>query len=134
MEKLELFSQAWAQAAGQNLQTSTGYQKAAAAWEGTMIFANSSQTHSNAFFDLWHGECRAARLATTTDLENAAYIISADTNTWEQVLTGQLEPIAALLRGKLKLSKGNLAVLVRYVPAAKELVLCAASVPTIFPT
>ena len=134
MEKLELFSQEWAQAAGQNLQTSTGYQKAAATWEGTMIFANSSQTNSNAFFDLWHGECCAARLATPTDLENAAYIISADASTWEQVLTGKLEPIAALLRGKLKLSKGNLAVLVRYVPAAKELVLCAANVPTIFPT
>jgi putative sterol carrier protein len=59
--------------------------------------------------------------------------VSADAFTWQQVMQGKLEPIAGLLRGKLKLSKGNMAVLARYVFAAKELVLCAASVPTKFP-
>ena len=132
MEKLELFSAAWAAQAELALQNSAGYQKAAATWEGTMVFTLSEPEPRSVFFDLWHGQCRLARVATQTDLENAQYIIAANSSTWQEVLGGKLEPIAALLRGKLKLSKGNIAVLVRHVPAAKELVLCASSVPTLF--
>ncbi len=128
MEKFELFSAAWAAQAEIALQNSQGYQKAAATWEGTMVFT-LIETHQSVFFDLWHGQCRQARAASQTDLENAQYIISATQSAWLEVLGGKLEPIAALLRGKLKLSKGNLAVLVRHVPAAKELVLCASSIP-----
>jgi putative sterol carrier protein len=139
MEKLELFSQEWINAAVTALGTSTGYQKAAATWEGAMVFtvqADPSLGISQArsvYFDLWHGECRLGKVADAADLENAQYVVSADAFTWQQVMQGKLEPIAGLLRGKLKLSKGNMAVLARYVLAAKELVLCAASVPTKFP-
>lgn len=139
MDKLELFSVAWAEQAQIALNNSPAYQKAAATWEGAMIFrllADPNQAPADpsqsVYFDLYHGQCQAARVATATDIEAAAYIISADASTWQQVLTGKLEPIAGLLRGKLKLSKGNLAVLVRYVAAAKELVNCAASLDTNF--
>ncbi len=134
VEKLELFSAAWAAQAELALQNSLGYQKAAVTWEGTMVFTLSSPNLEprSVFFDLWHGECRLAKVAEQADLENAQYIIAANSATWQEVLGGKLEPIAALLRGKLKLSKGNIAVLVRHVPAAKELVLCASSVPTLF--
>ncbi|MFN3266320.1 MAG: SCP2 sterol-binding domain-containing protein [Deinococcales bacterium] len=139
MEKHELFSEAWASMAASVLAASTGYKKAAATWEGAMVFSLQADQSlglpeaKSVFFDLWHGECRLAKAAQAADMENAQYIVSADALTWQQVLSGKLEPIAGLLRGKLKLSKGNMAVLARYVLAAKELVLCAASVPTKFP-
>ena len=139
MEKLELFSAAWAEQAKVAIQSSVAYQKSAATWQGAMVFtlqADSSlgvPENQSVYFDLHHGQCLEARVATSSDLEHAPYMISADAFTWQQVLTSKLEPIAGLLRGKLKLSKGSMAVLARYVMAAKEMVNCAARVPTIFP-
>jgi putative sterol carrier protein len=139
MEKLDLFSQAWADAAATAIRASVSYPKAAATWEGAIVFKLQADPSlgvpedRSAFFDLWHGECRSAQAATATDLESAAYIIAADAFTWQQVMAGKLEPIAGLLRGKLKLHKGNVATLARYVTAAKEMVVCAATVPTRFP-
>lgn len=139
MDKLELFGTDWANSAANSLQHSQGYKNAASTWEGAMVFMLQADPSlgihhaKSVYFDLWHGECRAARIASNTDLETAQYIILADAFTWKQVLNSQLEPIAGLLRGKLKLKKGNMAVLARYVIAAKEMVKCAASVPTLFP-
>jgi putative sterol carrier protein len=136
---LELFSDAWVRAAAELLRTSDAYKAAAKTWEGSMVFTLQADPSlgipmpRSAFFDLWHGECRDGRAATTADLEGAQYVISADAFTWKQVMEGKLEPISGLLRGKLKLSRGNMAVLARYVQAAKELVNGAKSVPTIFP-
>jgi putative sterol carrier protein len=134
-----LFDEAWTQAAAAALQESAAYKTAAKTWEGAMVFTLQADpslgvpTPRSAYFDLWHGECRAGRAATPEDLASAPYIVSADAFTWAQVMEGKLEPIAGLLRGKLKLARGNMAVLARYVNAAKELVNAAKSVPTQFP-
>ena len=134
-----LFDDAWGQAAATVLQSSDAYRTAAKMWEGSMVFtlqADSSlgvPESRSVYFDLWHGDCRAGRAATASDLTEAKYVISADAFTWKQVMDGKLEPIAGLLRGKLKLSRGNMAVLARFVLAAKELVNGAKAVPTIFP-
>jgi putative sterol carrier protein len=136
---LELFSEAWVRAAAELLKSSEAYKAAAKTWEGSMVFTLQADpslgipTPRSAYFDLWHGECRDGRAATPEDLAGAQYVISADAFTWKQVMEGKLEPISGLLRGKLKLSRGNMAVLARYVQAAKELVNGAKSVPTAFP-
>ncbi len=137
--KLELFTEAWAVQAGEVLKASEGYKNAAKNWEGAMVMTMQADASlgipeaRSVYLDLWHGDCREARAATAEDVASAPYVISADAFTWKQVLEGKLEPIAGLLRGKLKLAKGNMAVLARYVLAAKELVLGATQVPTIFP-
>lgn len=137
--KLELFSEAWALQASEVLKASEGYKNAAKNWEGAMVMTMQADASlgipeaRSVYFDLWHGDCREARAATAVDVASAPYVISADAFTWKQVLEGKLEPIAGLLRGKLKLVKGNMAVLARYVLAAKELVLGATKVETIFP-
>ena len=137
--KLELFSEAWALQASEVLKASEGYKNAAKNWEGAMVMTMQADASlgipeaRSVYFDLWHGDCREARAATAADVASAPYVISADAFTWKQVLEGKLEPIAGLLRGKLKLVKGNMAVLARYVLAAKELVLGATKVETIFP-
>jgi putative sterol carrier protein len=139
MEKLELFSDAWGRVAAELLQASEAYKTAAKTWEGAMVFTLQADPSlgipepRSVYFDLWHGECREGRAAQPHDLETAPYIIAADAFTWQQVMSGQLEPISGLLRGKLKLVKGNMAVLARYVNAAKELVSGSKDVPTKFP-
>ncbi len=137
--KLELFSEEWTKTAADVIRNSAGYKQAAKTWEGAMVFTLQADPSigvpepRSAYFDLWHGECRDGRAASKEDLEAAQYIISADAYTWKQVLEGKLEPIQGLLRGKLKLVKGNMAVLARYVAAAKELVHCATQAETAFP-
>ena len=62
----------------------------------------------------------------------ARYVLAGTTAAWQQVLTGAVPPLLAIMTGKLKLTKGALAELLPYVNAAKELVLTAASVPGVF--
>jgi putative sterol carrier protein len=137
--KVQLYSDDWAKAAAGVIASSESYRSAARTWEGSMVFTLQADPslgvpeNRSVFFDLWHGECRDGRSATPADLEAATYIISADAFTWRQVMEGNLEPIAGLMRGKLKLARGNMAVLARYVLAAKELVRAATQVETEFP-
>ena len=137
--KVQLYSDEWAKAAAGVIAASDSYKQAARTWEGSMVFTLQADPslgvpeNRSVFFDLWHGECRDGRSATQQDLEAATYIISADAYTWQQVMEGKLEPIAGLMRGKLKLVRGNMAVLARYVLAAKELVRSATQVETEFP-
>jgi putative sterol carrier protein len=137
--KIPLYSEEWAQAAAAVIASSDAYKQAARTWEGSMIFTVQADPslgiaeNRSVFFDLWHGECRGGRVASAEDIASATYIVSADAFTWRQVLEGKLEPIAGLMRGKLKLVRGNMAVLARYVQAAKELVHAATQVDTEFP-
>ena len=135
----QLFSDTWARAVGELLSSSETYQTAARTWEGAIVFQLEAAPNQGiaedraVYLDLWHGECRAARAATPDDLEHAAFIISGDAATWQQVLSGRSDPLTTLMRGKLKLKKGSLATLTRYVGAAKALVHVSQQVETDFP-
>jgi putative sterol carrier protein len=85
------------------------------------------------YLDLWRGECREARVATKEDIENAPYVISADPYTWKQIFDRKLEPITTIMRGRLKLVKGNMSTLSAYVLAAKYLVESALEIEAEFP-
>ena len=60
------------------------------------------------------------------------FVLSGSTGAWEQVLSGRVAPLLAIMSGKLKLTRGSLAELLPYVTAAKELVTAVASVPGVF--
>ncbi len=130
------FSHEWAESLAQELGASDGYRAAAATWEGSLVLAipaaGGGHGHA-AFLDLWHGECRAARQASDDDRTRADFMIAADADTWRRVLARELEPIFALMSGKLKLERGSLAKLVPQAAAARELVAAAARVETVFP-
>lgn len=129
------FSNEWAEAWGAALNGSAVYRDAAAKWEGSIaVVATSAEGRIAAvFLDVWHGACRAARSATEADLADAAYILEADPSGWRAVLSGGLSPMMALLSGRVKLARGELARLLPFATAAKELVGLAAAVPTEFP-
>lgn len=125
----ELFSQSWAEGLGAELLSSAAYRQAAAGWEGSLALVSLQDGGERAvFLDLWHGDCRSARLAVSDDLDVADYVLAADLPVWQKVLRGELEPIFALMAGKLKLRRGSLARLTPHVLAARELVRAAARV------
>ena len=113
------------------------YRDAAATWEGAVAFVFEAEPDNGvpedlwALLDLWHGECRAASMPAPADGERAPYVIRAPYSRWKEVLRGDLDPVKGMMQGKLKV-QGDLAMIVRYVRAANELVHLTMQVPTRF--
>jgi putative sterol carrier protein len=135
----DLFSAEWANAWAELLRQDAGYRKAAKSWRWPVVVTIRADAavglaeDRSVFLDLWEGDCRTARPATAADLESASIVIAADFAIFRQILDGKLDPLVALMRGKLQLVKGSLVKLLPYTQAAKQLVALAAAVPTRFP-
>jgi putative sterol carrier protein len=131
----EAFTDEWADAWCRALNTSPAYRHAAAVWEGAvgLVMARPTGEVRAVLMDLWHGECRSARVVAPAELEGARYVIEAPAETWREMLALRASPLAALLTGKLRLTRGNIAELLPYVNAAKELVTTATGIETVFP-
>ncbi len=129
-----IFSPAWAQALGRELNQSGAYRTAASRWEGSLVLAlDGAGPPTGVFLDLHRGSCRAAREVEREDLQRAEFVIRAGTEVWRRVLAGELEPLWAVLSGQLRLARGNPARLAPFPGAARELVAAAARVGGRFP-
>ena len=85
------------------------------------------------WLDLHQGVCREAKLLKRAEADaTSAFVIVGDYARWKQVIKKELEPIKGMMQGKLKLAKGQLPVIVRFVQAARDLVESATMVPTAF--
>lgn len=134
----EMFTHEWAVACGDQIRANEDYRKVARTWKWLLVLTMKADPRlglpeRSVYFDLFEGDCREARAAQPADLVRAHYIISADPQTWKQVLDRDLEPLPGLMRGKLKLDKGGMISLLPYVAAAKEMVASAANVDTRYP-
>ena len=136
---MEVFSEEWCVACCERLSQRESYRLAAAGWEGASVLLMSAEPlhgiHSDraVWLDVNDGACRGARIATAEDLEAAAYVFRATPADWKRLLAGEMDPVSAVMQGKLKLSKGNLFTLAKYAPAAREMVLAAGEVGGAFP-
>ncbi|MCS7082084.1 MAG: SCP2 sterol-binding domain-containing protein [Bacteroidetes bacterium] len=118
----ELFTQERLQRWCQALNASSEYREAARDWEGALaLIAIQDGVERVAYLDLHRGTCRGARLASPQEAEAAAYVLVGDRQVWEQVLFSGLDPVLALMSGKLRLRKGNPLSLSRYMAAARLL-------------
>lgn len=129
-------SDEWVKALMEKLNSSPGYKSAAKSWEGDFAFVvtpgGSIKEEIALYMDLWHGECRSARqLASPTEL-SPEFVLSAPVSTWQKVLSGQLDPIRALMGRQLTL-KGNMMKVIKAPQAAIEMVKCAQTLSTDWP-
>ena len=128
-------SDPWVKALMEDLNASQAYLDAARNWEGDFYFiiepAGSMAGPVTLYMDLWHGKCREA-----FELDGAGrepvFRLSGPVATWKKVITKKLDPMAALMTGQLKLT-GNMAMVMRNVRAAKELVESCTRIPTDYP-
>jgi putative sterol carrier protein len=131
-------SQEWLDAYKTRLNESESYKQAAAGWEGELALVIEAEPESGwtetqaGLLDLWHGECRDAKVVDEAGAGTAKFAIRAPYSRWKQVMRKELDPISGVMTGKLRL-RGDMGVLMRHVAAAKELVNVATSVPTEFP-
>ena len=111
------------------------YRQASSDWEGDISFVMEAEPDRGvpddlvARLDLWHGECRDARMISEQEAEETPYAIRAPYSRWREVLDGELDPVKGMVQGKLKL-RGDLAEIIRHVRAAQELVRLTTLVPT----
>lgn len=128
-------SDAWVKAFMEDLNNSEAYLQAALNWEGDFIFviepAGTMATQVLLYMDLWHGKCRDA-FAVDGHKPDAVFTLAGKVETWKKVMTKKLDPMQAMMTGQLKL-KGNMAMVMKNVRAAKELVESCTRIPTEFP-
>ncbi|MEM9293050.1 MAG: SCP2 sterol-binding domain-containing protein [Acidobacteriota bacterium] len=135
----EIFSAEWAQAWGDALDTSEAYREAASSWEGALVLVMSADPNLGipseraVFLDLEHGRCHEARLANDEDRAEAPFVLAAEPAQWKRVLESDLDPLLALMSGKIRLARGSLAKLTPQVKAARELVRTAANLEASVP-
>ncbi|MFP3897754.1 MAG: SCP2 sterol-binding domain-containing protein [Dehalococcoidia bacterium] len=133
---LTIGTQEWADAAMQELNNSQTYKEVAKNWEGDMyviIEPDASFKHRIiGYFDLWHGECRSASAIKDETEKSPQYRISGPYTVMKQLLEKKLDPVKAMMTGKLKV-KGNMGQIMRMPRAALEFTNCLSTVDAVFP-
>lgn len=130
-------SEEWLKHYSELINKSDAYADAAATWEGDIAYVIEAEPDKGvaedvwAYLDLWHGECREAKLVPAEEGEKARFVIRAPYARWKEVINKELDPVKGMMQGKLKL-KGDLPVILKYLKAANELVNLAGQVPTEF--
>jgi putative sterol carrier protein len=66
------------------------------------------------------------------DVRKPVFRLSGTIENWKKVMTKQMDPMQAMMTGKLKL-QGNMAMVMKNVRAAKELVESCTRIDTDFP-
>ena len=84
------------------------------------------------WLDVHQGACREARLVPGADALAAPFVIVAPYAQWKAVLKGEIDPTKAMMQNKLKLTKGHMPTIVKYVASSRELVRTTSLVPTRF--
>lgn len=129
------FSDDWARAWGRALNDSPEYRAAAMSWEGSIAAIATAERNPSlgVYLDVWHGDCRVARVATPDDVAGASYLLEGTPTAWRELFEGRLAPVLALVTGKIQLQRGELARLLPFSAAAKELIRLAGTLETEFP-
>lgn len=83
--------------------------------------------------DLHAGKCREAQMVGAEQAQSAEFVVVAEYERWKEVLSGQIDPTKAMMQLKLKLEKGHLPTMLKFVVASKELVRSASTIDTDYP-
>jgi len=128
-------SDAWVKAFMVEINNSPAYAEAAKNWEGDFYFViepgGTLDKTVTLYMDLWHGKCREA-FEVNGDQKAPVFTLRAPVAAWKKVITKKLDPMQGMMTSQLKLT-GNMAIIMKNVKAAKELVESCTQVETDFP-
>ncbi len=133
-------SDAWTQAFAAAVNDNEVYRTHGKAWTfgsvAMVVEADPSLGIDDAqgmILDVHEGSCRGAQYVTGMDaVQEAPFVIVAPYARWKQVINGDLDPIKAMMEGKLAMKKGHLPTMLRFVQSSRALVTSATAVPTKF--
>lgn len=128
----------WVAAYGKEINASEDYRTASTDWtHGAVALVLPAAPTIGVpddvaiWLDLDRGVCRAARLVTRQDAQQAPFILTAEYRYWKQIIRKELGPIAGIMQRKVGLV-GSLPIVVRFIKSAEALVDAATRVPTRF--
>ena len=131
---MEFLSEAWAEELARRINASERYRSAGASWEGGIgLMVRGQVKPGGVALDLAAGVCHAARPIADEPPSELRMVLEGELETWKDLLGGRMEPVSAVLRGKLKLTRGSLTELLPQAEGAKQLLLAAREVDTAFP-
>jgi putative sterol carrier protein len=138
--ELDFPSEGWVQAYKEAINANPEYAKAGKDWtHGVVAMVVKAEPsvgidHDMAMWlDVHEGRCRDCKLLPASQAEtDAPFVVVASYDQWKQVIRKEIDPTKALMQGKLKLTKGHMPTMVKYVNASKQLVESTTRVPTKF--
>lgn len=131
------FTQIWADAFRDAVNRDVTYRHAGLGWSSTLALVLDDGAPVGLVgpvaleLSLDRGLCNTARIISP-DACNSQFVLHADYDTWKDVMAGAEEPMAAVLRGQVRLT-GHVGTLMMHARAITALVRCAQSVPTQYP-
>lgn len=118
---------AWLQSLKEKINTDDRYARVARNWEGDLVFViepdRGLKERRVMYLDLWHGRCREVDYLSEPGEREAAFTLIAPYGNFVRVLSGDWQPMQALLTRKIQV-KGNMVYLMRHVPTVLEFVRC----------
>ena len=135
MKKVIIFSEEWVEAFGKAINDNPNYKPSALTWEGDMLFViepSGNLDHEvKVLVGLYHGECTGTKLIKEGEEVEAEFVITGNYDNVLQVIKKEIDPIRAIMAGKLKL-EGNMAKVMRHTKAAQEIVVSLGNIETDF--
>jgi putative sterol carrier protein len=132
-------SQAWADAYMVAINTNPKYKDVGKEWtHGAVAMVVTADEKlgisedTGLWLDIDRGVCTACKLLPAKDVQDAPFVIVAPYARWKEVIKRELDPIKGMMQGKLKLTKGHMPTMVKYVNSSRELVNTTANVATKF--
>lgn len=137
---LKFPSSEWTQAFKDAVNANAGYREHGKGWtHGKVAYVIKADARIGLdrdmamVLDLHAGECRGTAYVDGEAAQAADFVIVAEYPKWREVLSGAVDPTKAMMQNKLRLEKGHLPTIVKYVLASKELVKSALSIETDYP-
>ena len=103
----------WTSAFEKKIQGDERYKSAAKTWEGSVVLVFKACSEAGfekdlfIFMDLWHGECRFARVMPAEVGRTGEYVLEADFERWKKILKKELNVVKEIATMKLKLVPFN---------------------------
>jgi putative sterol carrier protein len=125
-------SAAWVERAVEILNEDERYARVASAWEGDIVFevfpgppGKDGRSVDRIYLDLWHGKCRRGTYFPlgAAGAPQAAFTMSASRAHLLRILSGDLDPMQAMLTRKLQV-QGSMGYVLRNVPVVLDFVRC----------
>jgi len=133
-------SEDWTSAYKDAVNNNAEYAKAGKDWTfGAVAFVVSKDPTKGLdddmgmLLDVGGGKCHGTKYVKgLAAVESAPFIIVAPYERWKECIRGEFDPIQGMMQGKLKLTKGHLPTMLRFVESSRQLVFSAAKVDTQF--
>ena len=125
-------SEEWLKGLEIKLNSDERYGQIAKNWEGDLFFFiepdGNLKEQLTFYLDLWHGKCRKVVFKPQPQAyPNPTFTLSATYKNIASVLSGNLNPMTAMMTSKLKV-KGSMGYMMRNVPTVLDFVRCAQEV------